>query len=276
MLHYLQTVFGPDQNQLNRNLRSLKSLDEYLKKYPYDITLHAAGWCASDDLWNQVVELLQTVSFSYTLDRHMNNAGKSFVVNTLFDTYLKEHDDIVYFFTADSDICFDADLCPNLFERLMQAPDHITALMKKPFGMIALAQAEGDCHIHNVLTLNVTYTNTFGQVEKMSYHPHVGGIAGGCLFTTTANWKQVGGYRLINVYGGDDGFYLLDTYNTGKACVVSDTISIIHPNDTDVDYGRWKHAQIGNIHKHGGHSRPLDVYLQSESNATQFWANKPK
>lgn len=272
-LYYIQTVFGPDQRQLDRNLRSIKSLDDYLKKYPFDVRLVAGGWCATDALWQQVVDVLSTVSFNYTLTRFANNAGKSFVVNTLFDGNLRNTDE-EYFLTADSDICFDADLCPHLFERLMEAPAKITQAIGKGFGMIALNQAQSNCHIHAELNLQVSYTNQFNQVEIMKYPSRIGGIAGGCLFTSTYNWKRVGGYRLINVYGGDDGFYLLDTHNTGHSTVMSETISIIHPGDTDQEYAQWKHDQIGFIHRNGGHSRPLNQYLSSETNATEFWKKR--
>lgn len=273
MLHYIQTIFGPDQRQLDRNLRSLKSLDDYLKVYPYDVILYAGGWCASDELWQQIVDVLHTVSFKYTLTRFPNNAGKSYVVNTLFDGNLR-NTDVEYFLTADSDICFDAELCPHLFERLMEAPSHINPAMGKDFGLIALNQAGSNCHIHNALNLQMSYTNSYGNVEIMKYPSQIGGIAGGCLFTSTHNWKQVGGYRLINVYGGDDGFYLLDTHNSRHSCVMSQTISIIHPGDTDQEYAQWKHDQIGFIHRNGGHSRPLDQYLNSETKATEFWKKR--
>lgn len=276
MIHYVQTIFGPNQHQLNRNLRSLKSLSDYLQAYPYDVTINLGGWCATDELWQQVEDLLHDIqtnpanNFKYTLQRFNSNVGKSHTVNTLFDENLR-NTDVEYFLTADSDICFDATLCPHLFERLMQMPEQILKFTGKELGMIALNQAEGNCHIQAALDRYFSYNNSFNDNEVIKYPSNIGGIAGGCLFTTTKNWKAVGGYRLINVYGGDDGFYLLDTHNTGRFCGVSDTVSIIHPSDTDQQYSQWKHDQIGWIHRNGGHSRPLNVYLDSEKNATDFW-----
>lgn len=272
-MRYIQTVFGPNQSQLNRNLRSLQSLDDYLKRYPYDVTAHLGGWCATDELWNQVVDLLNNVGFKHTLKRFQNNVGKSHTVNTLFDENLRDTD-VEYFLTSDSDICFDADICSYIFERLLEIPQQIQSQLGREIGMIALNQAQANCHIQSSLNLQFCYTNKYGNVEIIKYPSHIGGIAGGCLFTSTKNWKQVNGYRLINVYGGDDGFYLLDTHLAGRFCGVSDTVSIIHPSDDDVEYSKWKHDQIGWIHRNGGHSRPLDTYLNSENVATEFWKKR--
>ena len=233
----VQTIFGPDQNQLNRNIASLKSLAAYLSVYPAHVELTAGGWCASKELWSQYDECVAQLPFKSSVMKFHENRGKSYTVNMLVNTVSD-----AYFLTLDSDILFDANV-PHVFERLMQSPSKCAESVKKQFGAIALNQTQMSCHVYDKFVHKFSYVNAFGDVENMAYSDSSSGIAGGCIFTSLDNWKTVGGYRLINVYGGDDGYFMLDTVSRNRSCVVALDISIIHPFDTDVPYIRWKSDQ---------------------------------
>lgn len=272
-MYFLQTIFAPDQNQLNRNINSIKSLDLYLKKYPYNVVLKLGGWCANDDYWNQFYNALKETSLNYEIVKFDNNMGKSYTINTIFNKFKNEIVSKGYFLTADSDICFDTS-CEYIFQRLNESPEMIQKELRKPFGMMALNQKEQCCHVFSSLTKEFQYKNSFNFIENFKYSDKSAGIAGGCIFTSTNCWEKIGGYRLINVYGGDDGYYALDTYLNGFSCLISIDMSIIHPYDTDRNYIHWKRDEVQKIHLTGGHNRKVNDYLQTLENAKNFWKNK--
>jgi hypothetical protein len=274
-MYYLQTIFAPNNNQLNRNIASIKSLDAYLKKYPYPVILICGGWCESEEYWDKIITCLnETTSFKSHYFKFNENKGKSFTINFLFDNFLKSSSE-KYFLTADSDICFDLNVY-NFFERLEEAPKHIERITNKSFGMIALNQTQMSCHVYENLKINHEYSNSFNEEEIIISSSNTSGIAGGCLYTSTAAWKKINGYRLIHIYGGDDGYYAYDNYVNNFSCDVLLTLSIIHPFDTDKDYQQWKSDQIKMIQNAGGHNRLVDEYLKSNIISTDFWKNKPK
>lgn len=79
------------------------------------------------------------------------------------------------------------------------------------------------------------------------------GVAGGCFFVMGGLWNKVGGYRSsVGLYGGDDGFFLLDAAVASKKPVwVLKNLVVEHPPEEDAEYAQWKQTVFEQQLKHG-------------------------
>lgn len=263
---YIQPIFAPDEKRLNRNLDSIVSFANYIKKYPYDgLDIVLGGW-AREEFWDKIRETVnEHLGRDIIVKKFDKNCGKAVVVNTIYKSLTKKYE---YLLTADSDIIFLEDQ-PHMFERLVEVSHKSSALRKRKFGMIALNQQGQNCHLPDHVYQNRRqYQGKYGEEEIVWPNGH-GGIAGGCLFTTTACWESTKGYRVMGVYAGDDAFFLIDAISKGFTIQMFESLAIRHPLDDDPEYNRWKYKTCQTTP--GQRKGNID---QQINDANAFWDNR--
>jgi hypothetical protein len=247
IIPYIQPLFVPDQIRFEQNEKSIISFGKYIEKFPYKVECVFGGWASNDEWWEKITNVIEKSippNIVVKIIRFEKNFGKAYVINNLFDQILDR--DFDFFLTADSDIIFSLK-CPNLFERLLETAIDSPRIIQKPFGFISLQQ-QGDCrHYSRALTENQYYVQSkFNKKELLTYPnthddgKYVGGIAGGCLFVSRKLWEQIGGYKHLGVYTGDDATLLQNAHTLDYSYQVSPNIFIVHPEENDWEYGAWK------------------------------------
>ena len=147
---YCQPIFAPDLMRLNKNIDSIESINNYIIKNNIkndNIKFIFGGWCLNDEYWNILSTKINDY-FNVSAIRFDKNYGKAYVVNSLValaETKLE----FEYILTLDSDIMFDINE-PNIFERLITCADSCESIRGIPFGLIALNQSVGNCHINPI------------------------------------------------------------------------------------------------------------------------------
>lgn len=269
---YVQPVFAPDQSRLDRNIESIKSFANYIKEHPYpDLKIILGGWVQTDEYWNQIKETVRDyIGPGVPIKRFDRNYGKATVVNTLYKS--KGDQKFDYMLTADSDIVFDANQ-PNLFKRCIEAANESVRKRNKPFGIMALNQMGQCCHLKEHVYQNRHKYQGSNGVEEIVWPRGNGGIAGGCLFTSTKCWEEIGGYRVMGVYSGDDAYYLIDANARGYSLQMFESGKIVHPHDHDQEYAQWKFRicqrdSAGGVRKNNINDKIAE--------ADQFWNKKHK
>ena len=229
---YLQPIFVPDEKRFKRNLDSLNSFIIYCKKWNVNINCLFGGW-GKKEYMDQIIKLLQDKSLPFNvvnISRFEKNYGKATVVNHLVEKADDKGLEYDFILTADSDILFKPDV-PNMVERLENCAKELEEYRKIPFGIITFNQEGDNRHWKKV------YENELNtKSENFVYGNTHEGYAGGCIFVNRKAWDRVGGYRVMGVYAGDDGWLMLDLYNQGFSLNLILSLSIIHPEENDDDY----------------------------------------
>jgi len=267
---FIQPIFAPDKKRFERNWESLTSFFKYCDTYKYDIKFAIGGWCP-DEYWNQFVNLVNSRDSKnkITLLRFERNYGKAVVVNKLYNTVREKNVQYKYILTCDSDILFPSDTT-RMVERLEKLATESPTYTRKPFGMVSLNQLGANCHWKICYENQFTYDNGLGQTENIVYPNAPSGIAGGCLFISKNCWESVGGYRQLSIYAGDDAYLLVDAYTKGFSHQMSDSIAIIHPEENDELYAKWKHMVCQRDSVGGVVRDNLDSKIEEAEN---FWKN---
>lgn len=239
MLVYIQPIFAPNEKLLNKNIASIQSLVQYLQIYPYNVKIITGGWCANEEYWHLIEnELCKFESnIMITMKRFDANYGKAHVVNTLYNQHVAKLP-IDYFFTCDSDMIFDI-TCPNMFARLLALASDIEASYNVLIGMLALQQHKECCHI-----VTDDWTSAKFLDCTILEPPTTYGLAGGAILVNKKAWEKINGYRVLNVYGGNDGWYLNDCGANNFWYGLVDNIYMDHPFEDDAKYALWKRNQI--------------------------------
>lgn len=264
---YVQPIFAPDKLRFERNIASIKSMGEYLRKYPYkDIELHFGGW-ADDDFWPTFKEFIKEEfkDFTFIIKKFDRNYGKAFVVNKLMKEVETE-----YVLTADSDILF-LEEEKNMFERLVFAAEKVPEVRGKPMGLIALNQKGQNCHLDFCYKHKVEFNGENGRYEALCFPKGKGGIAGGCIFFRNDVWKKIGGYREMGIYSGEDAYFLVDLFDAGYCLQIFETLHVRHPAENDPIYAKWK---VKVCQRDSGHGRKITKSQMIE--ADSFWEKHGK
>lgn len=274
----IQPIFAPSTEQAQRNINSINSLGEYLKKNGTDginLIVVMGGWAANDDLWNLIVTSgKQALGDTFNPIRFDRNYGKAMVVNNLYKHVISQNNNIQIqaLFTMDSDIIIPINK-PHLLVRLAVAADKMQEVKKQPWGLIGLNQLEHGCHFKSCYDNQAEYSVSIaGQVfnEKIVWPSIPSGIAGGCLFVNVDYWNKVGGYDVLGTYAGDDAYLLAKTQQLGYTWQMSDTIGIIHPFDNDKAYSEWK---VKTCQRETSTGIKNDISSQIQE-AENFWKNR--
>ena len=248
-IYLVQPIFCPNDKGFELQYNSIKSLFEFLEvsNIPF-IKGVWGGWCKEEWMWEKLLD-----DFDINAIDYKRNYGKAYVVNDLVKRFVTNEK---YILTYDSDIKFDVGEL-HLFDRLIAVADQI-----ENFGLLSLNQKEHNCqlfnHYNKMLCINE---------EIMRWCDGGGGIAGGCLFISTAAWNKIGGYRVMGVYDSDDGFMMVDMHDRKFFAATIETISVIHPWDEIKEgYSKWKSDILHNrrLGKDAGYNEKL-------KDAEDFW-----
>ena len=268
---FIQPIFAPDKKRFDRNWDSLVSFFKYCDAYKSDVRYVVGGWCL-DEYWTEFQKLIND---SYPknkliLMRFEKNYGKATIVNTLYKKIKDKGINFKYLLTCDSDILFPLEN-QNMIERLEQLATESVRFTKKPFGMASLNQLGENCHWKVCYQNQYVYMNKLDKPEKIVYPTSPSGIAGGCLFISKDCWENVGGYRQLGVYAGDDAWFLLDAANHGFSYQMVDSLGIVHPSENDAEYAKWK-AMVCTRDSFGGRKKDnIDAIIKETE---EFWNNK--
>lgn len=211
----LLPIFVPNDLGLQLQLNSIRSLNLYLEKYPTEMTRIYSGWCAKKEYWDAIQEVSQGTEV-IVLE---NNIGKAAIVNSLFDKYHKGHE---YFFTCDSDICFDCNQ-KDIFARLVNTAE---LLKNRNVGLLSLNQLEASCQLLAYQSLVEILPNS----ERISWAYDGRGLAGGALFFLCEAFRNVK-YREVGAYGSDDGLLMIDMHAKQYFACCTQNICVIHPKE---------------------------------------------
>lgn len=254
---FFYPIFCPDDYGFNEGIASIQSFLNYEHINHVDVIV--GGWCAKDEYWDKFVELTKDRVFS--IKRFDKNYGKAYVINDLTKTYLEQNKECKYFLSCDSDIIL-AENTGNVFKRLSTTADAMKAKGIK-FGYVSLQQLVSCCHLPDRLTQKIEINN-----ETILWSPSSSGIAGGAIFVSVDFWKAVGGYRVMGVYAGDDGFLLYDAVTNGYFVGMIESISVIHPGKSKADYHAWKVGRLRSCHGTGVENLEKEI-----EEANKFWSN---
>lgn len=241
---YAQPIFAPDEEMLQRNLRSLVSLAEYLRVYPTDIALSFAGYVKDDKHWEDIKNI---IAFQFTnvvsLTRIPENQGKAFNVNYAINEGLKHRPDIQHILTVDSDIVF-IQSSPKIIDRLYELAFYLNSF--KPLGLIGINLKEFNIHSPTVFDNKIYFKNNLGHDETIVHPTEPRGIAGSAWFVSKDAWNTVGGYKIRGVFSGEDGAFLQNVADHGFSWWLAETIYVLHPMETNQPYARWKLHRVLN------------------------------
>jgi hypothetical protein len=236
VVKYVQPIFAPTEDMMNRNLNSLKSFFDYYDAKGYKYECIFGGYAGTDDIWNTLYNyIVSRCNRLSTVLRFDRNYGKAYVVNTLTSKYLGNAD---YFLTADSDIIFKEDE-PDIIERLIEGFNHARRVNINP-ALISLYQEVNNCQILELCYQNKYYYEGRYNMEMICHPNGDGGVAGGCLFIDANFWRSNRGYMVLGVYAGDDANLMRDAFMRGYKFLMSNSIRCIHPHETNPEYGTWK------------------------------------
>lgn len=233
MIIFVQPIFAPNQELLDKNISSIRSIKNIINTN-YDIKFLFGGWTINDEYWDTIVNEINGLNIIYSIKRFDKNYGKAFVVN---DLLLNQLEGYTYILTCDSDIIFKDNT--NYIERLISVDTVFCKTYNYTLGVIGLNQEIGNCHMIEYLSQNSVNFNGV-ENENIIWNNYAGGIGGGCFFTTTNMWRKCNGYKTMGVYAGDDAYYLLDCKNNGGFVGMFNSLSVIHPYETNSKYQEWK------------------------------------
>lgn len=232
----------------------LNSIDSSLPTFIYDN--------ASIDM---SVEYLKTQQNKFkNIELSTKNVGKALAINNMVraDNNMNIIDDDDLIFSIDSDLTIQK---PDEFYPLM---NKVWNTFKDKISCIATWQIG-----HNVFTRNIEWTQ---HPDGFHYYMPLlngDGIPGGAISIPYKYWKIFNGYRentgynrKSTIYGGEDGYLLVDLYDKIKLpiCVIKELV-VYHPYEDNIDYAKWKIKMCNEINIHG-HTVTSGEYFNTEFN----------
>lgn len=266
---FIQPVFAPTESLKAKNVASLKSLAAYFNKHGKVFDVAIDGWAVDDTYWNEISEVASLVNPIY-INRREHNDGKAVIVNSIYDKVVK-NSNYSYILTADSDMIF-LETVDDMVERLIKISKYMADMNKKKTGLISLNQLVNTRH-YTMVYKNVAYMMRFNENKETIVWPDEPfGIAGGALFIPKDVWEEVGGYRKMGVYAGDDAYILQDIASKGYGYYMAKDIAMLHPHDNDEDYVKWKNYTLGFFNR--GTSIDNDEFERVRGTVEKYFTDK--
>ena len=152
------------------------------------------------------------------------NIGKAAIVNKM---YFGASSPCDYVVSIDSDMIIPEAIRSSWIPSMVNAID-------KGVGLVSTNQQVASAHVYENLT----------QKEEFLVHKSDAkswGIAGGCLMMSNADFRKIGGYHVHDVYNADDAIIMQKTCKIlNKECRILKDIALIHPQETNELYKKWK------------------------------------
>jgi hypothetical protein len=236
------------------------------------LSLWFGGW-GREEYLHEIVDVIRDLFSNdiYEIARFDRNYGKALMVNETVKA-MERNEPGGYMLLLDADIVLDVS-CQDMVARLAYIATQSRTFTNKPFGLIAPSQTEGNCHSPKIYDNSYTIPTQQAQqvgAEKIFYPSQPSGIAGGCIFCGFEAWREVGGYRPMGVYAGDDAHLLLDIGQAGYSYQVAADIHVIHPVDHDTEYAKWK-MEVCHRASDGRSRSDLSAYI---AEADAFWKDR--
>jgi hypothetical protein len=268
-----QPIFAPDKKRLERNLESITSIRNFKT---IDCELYFGGYAANDDYKKQITDTIKFLPFwSHNpsgevklIQFHDKNYGKAFVVNHLVCAALKDKP-YDYMFTMDSDMKI-PEGSSVILKRLLECVQQMESHKHKPCGVVAPNMTGYNCHVIENCKNSFEYTNSFNMKERVIWPTPAAHIAGGCFFLNLKAWKEIGGYKVMGVYAGDEAYYLQDLNKHGYTWQILETAYIEHPHENDLEYALWKNKVCA---RDSDGKTKSDISKQIQE-TEEFWRNR--
>lgn len=230
----VHTIFIKDENSLRRQINSFNSLISILER---DITAIGVGWCATDRLFNDYYNYVTSRSDNWVLIRQNENVGKSGCVNNVLDIIDASKYNVVFYLDADIVINF-------TFNDIRKLENTIGLYVDgKKIVLIAPDQLQDCRHFKLSRSKKIAIEGVrFSYPISSEYSI---GIAGGCFMMDLSVLNDMR-MSSVGVYGPEDAELMKKIANSNLLAIVCDTISVIHPFDTDTAYVEWKKNKIHN------------------------------
>lgn len=249
-------IFLPNEEFYEQTERSIKSLNILLETTSpeHELTFRFCGFINNNiDLYNECLSKFNGRRLSVPLSI---NYGKAYCINNISN----DIDNFDYMFSMDGDIMIN-ETKNSFIDTLVQSSIQLSLHDNKPFGVLGIEQTLNSCHIYKDLQ-NTFESNSFRF--KRSNNNHIN-IAGGAVFVSAQAWKDIGGYRICNVYGADDAYLFFDSQSKGYSiALLHNKISVTHPMPFNRDYDQWK---VNEIQK----DLSREAYLKNVKLSTQMW-----
>lgn len=247
---FLQPIFAPTGALKDKNIASIKSLIEYTEKHGAVFDIAFEGWAQEDGYWDEIVSLAKTLN-PICIKRRESNDGKAVTINSLASSVLSGSG-YNYILTADSDMIFDI-TADDMIERLIKISNYMSEHsingVRRKTGLIGLNQLVNTRH-YTLIYKNSTQIMRFNESKETVIWPDTPfGIAGGALFIDRHAWEDIGGYRKLGVYAGEDAYIIQDMAAKNYGYYVAKDIAMIHPHDNDEDYIKWKNYTLGHFNR---------------------------
>ena len=253
-----------------KNKLSVQSIIDYHKKFRFrNIKYIFAGYCKDDKYWDCISGIIKNSGIGHCI-RLEKNYGKAYIVNKIFaENYTNED----FLMSVDSDMLFDLNEY-NIFRRLIKVANALPKKTKHEVGMLALNQTQAGCHMYNVMD---RAANIEGEVLRWSSTGT--GIAGGCILISTKAFKEIGGYRVMGVYSGDDGYLLRDINMKNMLSMITESISVIHPlnpGEETSKYQQWKTKSLSNCRVEDGKKVSIEEFNAAVIETEKQWDSEFK
>lgn len=242
---FVQTIFAIDEETLNINLESIRSLVKYTKEYPstVEIKFCFSGRTYNDESRNKIENLIKRWIVNSTIKRFETNCWKATYVNTTIKEISKNYN-WTSLFTLDSDIIFSLD-SPYLFDRLIYAISEAEKLKNQKYWVIAPQHIS-----HNINYLNALSQNSFRYNYKLNTTTYKEQLIYGnmCVWIAWLCWlinrelrEDVWWYSFVWKYGPDDWLLLKKCVKLWYSRQVVNSLFVVHPNiKTNENYNQLK------------------------------------
>lgn len=264
----IQPIFCPDQKHLEINIKSTKSLLDYFEKTGYtEANFYFYGYCKEAEFKRKFI-------IEFNNSRNVNikflprNYGKAYVVNKIFNECIKDEK---YFLTMDSDMIWEPSSYDQI-RRLVSIANLIPEKLKtKRLGMVSLNQTGQNCHLLDMMDRGIEING-----EPICWSSTYSGVAGGCLLIDSESFREIGGYRVMGTYSGDDGYLLYDMNSKNYPVVIAKNISVFHPSDESFGgkYQAWKHNVLDKCRNENGRKLSEHEFNKIVDETERAWENK--
>jgi len=219
ILTVVQNLFVPNDEMLEKTINSLNSLKQLVEN---DNTIFKfSGWCIKEEYWDIIEPIINSLN-PYTFIKKDKNFGKATNINELLIDIKTP-----FIFTLDSDIVLKSEI--DYYSKFKELFDI------ENIGIIALDLEVNNCHLYDHQNLKRIHNG-----HDIFWNFMGNGIAGGCLLISKKAWDEVGGYKVMGVYTGEDGEFFLDVKRKNYFVGLDRSLAVIHPHDNNREYQLWK------------------------------------
>lgn len=222
----------PVYHQDERVKNSLTSIAKEVQRSKHDIYIAIGINGASNELKNWIFETFKETPKSY-IEVFDTNLGKGKAVNELYKICKVKGGGMDFIFSVDSDLVFPHPIA-CFIDQMVSSYQEANHNLSYVLAGVSAQQNGVCCHLQEGFSKITLNEWVFRKYDRNT------GIAGGALLIYAPIWDTIGGYRAFNLYGSDDGHFMLDSHNKGYVVLMNESLAVYHPEEKDQGYIDWK------------------------------------